>query len=152
MSILWPYFAFMILVFTLLSVPRCIRRRRLVNSLEYIEDHFFVEIFRKEFDVPEDYILEKRRFIGKKLRLPYKKLSPDFKMYILEDCWFLNQGNDASVRLPGELSEDLYYSGDSPLYKKEIKIETIAEYIYYSAIYDGIVYINGLQRDFEQNR
>ena len=142
MNILWPYFVFILFVFILLSIPRCIERRRLINSLEFTEDHIFVEKLKENFNIPDVYILEKRSYIGKKLRIPYKKLSPDFKLPLLKNCWFLAQGNDASMRLIGDLSEDLYYAGDSPLYKKKIKIETVGEYIYYSAVYDGIGYIS----------
>ena len=113
----------------------------MVDSLDIIEDPAFVREMEKRFYVPEEYTISKRRELGKKLRIPYKKLSPDFEIASLKDSWILSSVWETSVFLLESLIEDLYYCENSPFYKEKLLIDTVSEYIYYSAINEGVLLV-----------
>ena len=129
----------MILFF--LSIPRCIKRKKLIKSLEEVEDEAFVEEFLKSFHAPQEYVIAKRRKLARQLHVPYKKLAPNYKFGTIGDCWILTADGDKSMFLIECLTDYLSKYIDSPFYGEEISIETVSEYIYYSAIRDGALFV-----------
>lgn len=135
------YFFLYFVLLLLLSIPRWRKRKKLIDSLDIMEDPDFVREMEKRFYVPEEYIISKRRELGKKLRIPYQKLSPGFEIANLKDSWVFSSVWEKSIFLLESLIEDLYYYENSPFYKEKLFIATVEEFIYYSAINEGALMV-----------
>jgi hypothetical protein len=105
-----------------------------------MSNQFFVGIINKEFEIPEDYILRMRKYLSKELKMPANKIFPDFILANVKSCLEWNIFTNESKELKGYLSERLYWNKKMSYEETlELKIETVLDYIYYSAILDGIL-------------
>lgn len=140
-----PFFVIFTIVFcgTLfwLTMLRCIRKKKLLKLLVEVEDDEFVEVFLENFYAPKDYVIAQRHKLARQLWVPVNILAPDFKFGVLEDCWILKSDGETSEFLIELLCDHLSKYIESPLYGEELNIETVSEYIYYSAIRDGVILI-----------
>lgn len=131
--------AIIVVLITALALSFKIRRKiSRVRALNAMDDSAFVEDIQRRHNLPPEYITKLRRRLGREHGVPYKKIKPDDTIESLENCMLFPNVHENSVDY---LVEDLYYS-DNPRYKKKIiDLETVADYIYYSAILDKILLV-----------
>ena len=140
-----PFYIIFTIIFCgtlfLLTMFKCIRKRKLLKLLAEVGDDEFVEEFLKIFYAPKEYVIAQRHKLARQLWVSFKILAPDFKFGVLEDCRILVPDGDKSALLIELLSDHLSKYIESPLYGEELNIETVSEYIYYSAIRDGVLLV-----------
>jgi hypothetical protein len=106
--------------------------------MEIMEDREFVEEIQRKYNIPAEYILKQRRMLGREYWIPSRKIKPEFTFETLIGFLIMTQMVESSL---GWLIEDLYYSDDPHFKKKVLEIDTVAEFVYYSAIYDGVIVV-----------
>ena len=93
-------------------------------------------------NLDETQILKLRKLLVKKLWIPYNKISPDLKLNDFGESifnFYLRKDTDYLVE---DTLEDLFYRKKFSLEEvRAIHIETVSDYIYYSAIVDGKIQV-----------
>jgi hypothetical protein len=141
--IMYLYIVVIILAifFYAIKIRRCkINKRKKIQELPVMNNSEFVDIIHHAFGLPDDYILSNRKTLSKWMKIPVEKLLPEFRITDMKSCvdWDVYE-NDAGLLIE-ELLEILHIGKKFSFEElQELKIDTVSDYIYYSAISDGLL-------------
>lgn len=130
---------FLIITFYyLFKAMRClIKKKQEIRSWSAIDDKSFINEMKKRGEMDETYILKIRKLLSKSLWIPYDKIYPSLKFDALDECFEQFTPTSKIAEIIGYLQEDLYHQKKLSFEDaRRLKIETVSDFIYFSAILD----------------
>ncbi len=127
-------------LYALLNIKCILSKRKRVKELPDMSERDFLKAIKIKLGVSNEYAVKKRKFLSRQMWIPVDKILPDFRIVDVKNCLEGIIFKHKSDELISDLIDDLYYSKRfSETEAKKLVIETVTDYIYYSAVLDGII-------------